>query len=63
MLRSELMINEKEKIIILKNGTQLHEGEQISLDGTSGKVYLGEIELTEAAIGGHFDELMSCMSK
>lgn len=56
---SELMINEKEKIIILKNGTQLHEGEQISLDGTSGKVYLGEIELTEAAIGGHFDELMS----
>ncbi|MBC2255257.1 pyruvate, phosphate dikinase [Listeria ivanovii] len=56
---SELMINETEKIIILKNGTQLHEGEQISLDGTSGKVYLGEIELTEAAIGGHFDELMS----
>ncbi|WP_207577953.1 pyruvate, phosphate dikinase [Listeria seeligeri] len=56
---SELIINEKEKTIILKNGTQLHEGEQISLDGTSGKVYLGEIELTEAAIGGHFDELMT----
>lgn len=56
---SELIINEKEKTIILKNGTQLHEGEQISLNGTSGKVYLGEIELTEAAIGGHFDELMT----
>lgn len=55
---SELTINEKEKTITLKTGEKLYEGDYLSLDGNSGNIYLGEIALTEASIGGHFDELM-----
>ncbi|MCH2755065.1 pyruvate, phosphate dikinase, partial [Listeria monocytogenes] len=56
---AELTINEKEKTIILPTGDTLHEGDALSLDGSSGKVYLGEIALREAQIGGHFDEWMA----
>ncbi|MBC6148429.1 pyruvate, phosphate dikinase [Listeria innocua] len=56
---AELTINEKEKTIILTTGEQLHEGDFLSLDGSTGNVYLGQITLTEASIGGHFDELMA----
>lgn len=56
---AELTINEKDKTIILPTGDTLHEGDALSLDGSSGKVYLGEIALREAKIGGHFDELMA----
>ncbi|MBC2344787.1 pyruvate, phosphate dikinase [Listeria welshimeri] len=55
---SELTINEKEKTITLKTGEKLYEGDYLSLDGSSGNIYLGEIALTEASIGGHFDKLM-----
>lgn len=55
---SELTINEKEKTITLKTDEKLYEGDYLSLDGNSGNIYLGEIALTEASIGGHFDELM-----
>lgn len=55
---SELTINENEKTITLKTGEKLYEGDYLSLDGSSGNIYLGEIALTEASIGGHFDELM-----
>ncbi|MBC1682854.1 pyruvate, phosphate dikinase [Listeria welshimeri] len=55
---SELTINGKEKTITLKTGEKLYEGDYLSLDGSSGNIYLGEIALTEASIGGHFDELM-----
>ncbi|EHL2752184.1 pyruvate, phosphate dikinase, partial [Listeria monocytogenes] len=56
---AELTINEKDKTIILPTGDTLHEGDALSLDGSSGKVYLGEIALREAKIGGYFDELMA----
>ncbi|MBC1569259.1 pyruvate, phosphate dikinase [Listeria sp. FSL L7-1425] len=56
---AELTINEKEKTVLLATGETLHEGDFLSLDGSSGNVYLGEIALTEASIGGHFDELMA----
>ncbi|MBC1836680.1 PEP-utilizing enzyme, partial [Listeria seeligeri] len=56
---AELTINEQEKTLLLSNGEALHEGDYLSLDGSTGKVYLGEIALTEAQIGGHFNELMA----
>lgn len=56
---AELTINEKEKTITLATGEVLHEGDFLSLDGSTGNVYLGEIALTDASIGGHFDELMA----
>ncbi|EAD0590658.1 pyruvate, phosphate dikinase [Listeria monocytogenes] len=56
---AELIINEHEKTLLLSNGEALHEGDYLSLDGSTGKVYLGEIALTEAQIGGHFNKLMA----
>ncbi|EMY7101658.1 pyruvate, phosphate dikinase [Listeria monocytogenes] len=56
---AELIINEHEKTLLLSTGEALHEGDYLSLDGSTGKVYLGEIALTEAQIGGHFNELMA----
>ncbi|EDO0050528.1 pyruvate, phosphate dikinase [Listeria monocytogenes] len=56
---AELTINEQEKTLLLSNGEALHEGDYLSLDGSTGKVYLGEIALTEAQIGGHFNDLMA----
>ncbi|EBF5161736.1 pyruvate, phosphate dikinase [Listeria monocytogenes] len=56
---AELTISEQEKTLLLSNGEALHEGDYLSLDGSTGKVYLGEITLTEAQIGGHFNELMA----
>ncbi|EAE8306764.1 pyruvate, phosphate dikinase [Listeria monocytogenes] len=56
---AELIIDEHEKTLLLSNGEALHEGDYLSLDGSTGKVYLGEITLTEAQIGGHFTELMA----
>ncbi|TYT95602.1 pyruvate, phosphate dikinase [Listeria monocytogenes] len=56
---AELIIDEHEKTLLLSNGEALHEGDYLSLDGSTGKVYLGEITLTEAQIGGHFNELMA----
>ncbi|EAC4528183.1 pyruvate, phosphate dikinase [Listeria monocytogenes] len=56
---AELTISEQEKTLLLSTGEALHEGDYLSLDGSTGKVYLGEITLTEAQIGGHFNELMA----
>ncbi|EPN3917981.1 pyruvate, phosphate dikinase [Listeria monocytogenes] len=56
---AELIINEHEKTLLLSTGEALHEGDYLSLDGSTGNVYLGEIALTEAQIGGHFNKLMA----
>ena len=38
--------------------TILHEGDYVSLDGTTGTVYVGKISTEEAAITGEFEEFM-----
>jgi pyruvate,orthophosphate dikinase len=48
----------KEKTIITKDGMILNEGDEISLDGTTGNVYLGKLEMEEASISGYFKEFM-----
>ena len=37
----------------------IHEGTEISLDGTSGKVYMGILDSEESELTGDFAELMS----
>lgn len=54
---SEVRINEDEKTVQYKGGV-LNEGAIISLDGTTGIVYLGDIEKTNPTLGGKFTELM-----
>ncbi|WP_163654030.1 pyruvate, phosphate dikinase [Listeria sp. PSOL-1] len=55
---SEIIIDEAAKEMITANGLKLHEGDVISLDGTTGKVYLDEIKQTKAEISAAFHQLM-----
>lgn len=54
---SELTISEKEKVIEVK-GTTIREGDFISLDGSTGEVFLGAIELIEPEVSGNFAAIM-----
>ncbi len=40
------------------HGKTVKEGDWISIDGTSGKVYLGQVPTTAPKVGGHFAKLM-----
>ena len=59
---SELQINEKEKIIRVKDAV-LKEGDYLTLDGTTGEFYKGELPLTEPKLSGEFAELMTIAKK
>lgn len=54
----EIKIDEVGKVFGLA-GETIKEGDYISLDGSTGKIYLGDIETEEAAIGGNFSRIMS----
>lgn len=53
----DLHINEEAKTLTV-HGLVFHEGDPISLDGTSGKVYQGIIPTVDAAVSGDFATLM-----
>lgn len=55
---SDVEINEKVKIVRLPNGEILKEGDWITLDGSTGSVYLGEVKTVEPSISGDFAKLM-----
>lgn len=48
---------------ITADGLVIKEGDYISLDGSTGCVYLGEIEKTEVALTGNFETLMNLVDK
>lgn len=54
----EVKIDEEAKYFKL-GGHHIVEGDFISLDGSTGKIYLGDIQTKEASIGGHFDRIIS----
>ncbi|MCI8402149.1 MAG: pyruvate, phosphate dikinase [Lachnospiraceae bacterium] len=54
----EIKIDEEAKVFEL-GGETIHEGDYISLDGSTGKVYLGDIKTVEASVGGNFARIMS----
>jgi len=56
---SSITVNEKDKTLTLSNGQILHEGDYISIDGTTGNVYLGEVKTKEASISGYFETFMN----
>ena len=53
----EIDINEEEGYFTL-GGKKIAEGDYISLDGSTGKIYLGEVETIPASISGNFDRIM-----
>ena len=54
---NELKVREEEKEFEL-NGTVYHEGDYISLDGSTGTIYEGDIPTVEAEISGNFGCIM-----
>jgi len=55
---SELLIKEEEKYFQTRDGKKYHEGDWLSLDGTSGNVYAGKIDTQEASLSGDFRTIM-----
>ena len=53
----EIKIDEEKKEFTL-GGYTFHEGDYISLDGTTGKIYNGDIKTQEASVGGNFKRIM-----
>ena len=58
----EIKINEEAKVFEL-GGHTFHEGDYISLDGSTGKIYKGDIQTKEASIGGNFGRIMRWADK
>lgn len=58
----EIKVDEYYKEITV-GGLVIKEGDYISLDGSTGCVYLGEIEKTDVALTGNFETLMNWVDK
>ncbi len=54
---SDLNISEKDRVIEI-NGKTIRDGEMLSLDGSTGEVFMGAIELIEPNLSGNFSTLM-----
>ena len=59
----ELKIDEDTKTLTTKDGTVYHEGDYISIDGSTGNVYEGLIKMEEPAISGDFETFMTWADK
>ncbi len=53
----DIQIDEEAKVFSL-GGYEFHEGDYISLDGSTGKIYKGDIKTVEASVGGNFGRIM-----
>ena len=53
----DIKMNEEKKEFTL-NGETFHEGDYISLDGSTGKIYKGDILTVEATVSGNFGRIM-----
>jgi len=53
----EVIVNRKERKFSV-GGVTINEGDVITLNGTTGEVILGEVEMTEPSLSGSFSKLM-----
>ena len=58
----EIKIDEEAKVFSL-GGYTFHEGDYISLDGSTGKIYKGDIKTVEASVSGNFGRIMMWADK
>ncbi len=56
---SEVVIHESNKTMLLPDGRVIKEGDPISLDGSTGKVYAENIPTMDAEITGDFETVMA----
>ncbi len=54
----DIVIDEEKKVFTL-GGKTYHEGDYISLDGSTGKIYDGDIRTEDASISGNFGRIMA----
>ena len=59
---SDIIMDEANKVFKL-GGKEIHEGDVISFDGSTGKIYYGAIPTVEAQIGGEFGRIMAWADK
>ena len=58
----DIIMNEEAKQFEL-GGKIIKEGDYISLDGSTGKIYFGDIPTVEASVGGNFGRIMEWADK
>jgi len=54
----ELSVNSDEKVLYTKDGMQFHEGDYISIDGSTGIVYGQKVDTVDASVSGDFATFM-----
>lgn len=59
---SEIAMDEENKKFVL-DGKEFHEGDWISLDGSTGKIYDGQMPTVDATIAGEFGRIMGWADK
>ena len=55
-------VNYKKRTVEI-DGTVLHEGDYLSLNGSTGEVYYGEVQTKAAEVTGDFAQLMDLCNK
>ena len=55
---SSILVSEKEKTLKTSDGKIFHEGDFISVDGTSGKIYEGKLKTVDPEVSGDFAKIM-----
>ena len=58
----DIVIDEKNKVFTL-GGKTFHEGDPISIDGTTGNIYAGIVKTVDATIAGEFGRVMGCLNR
>ncbi len=51
-----LDVNTKQRVVRTRGGDEIHEGDVISIDGTSGDVFLGEVPVVDSPVMTYFEE-------
>ncbi|MCD8370146.1 MAG: pyruvate, phosphate dikinase [Clostridiales bacterium] len=59
---SAIVMDEENKKFTL-GGVEFHEGDELSIDGTTGKIYQGIIPTVDASIAGEFGRIMAWADK
>ena len=54
----DIIVNEEEKFFMTADGTKYSEGDWVSLDGSTGKVYGEKIDTVDATVSGNFAKFM-----
>ncbi len=55
---TEILVDKKHRKILTKSGQEIHEGDIITLNGSTGEVILGALQMVEPQVSGDFQEIL-----